>query len=114
MGANFSSATKSKRRNRLNAEINITPFVDVMLVLLVIFMVTAPMLVSGINIDLPKTEAKPIEGQDEPLTIDVDQRGVVFLQEKQIEHHDLVAKIKAITKEKTDTRIFIRGDKRTD
>ncbi len=116
MGANLGSqaSSRSNRRNRLNPEINITPFVDVMLVLLVIFMVTAPMLVSGINIDLPKTTASPMTGQDEPLTIDVDAKGNMYLQENLIKAEELVAKLKSISKEKKDTRIFIRGDTKAD
>jgi biopolymer transport protein TolR len=116
MGANLGSSGSSRnnRKNRLNPEINITPFVDVMLVLLVIFMVTAPMLVSGINIDLPKTTASPMTGQDEPLTIDVDTKGDMYLQEIRIKPEELVPKLKSISKEKKDTRIFIRGDARAD
>jgi len=114
MGANLGSLSKSRRRNNLNAEINITPFVDVMLVLLIIFMVTAPMLISGVSIDLPETSAQALAGQDEPLTIDINPKGDIFLQEHIIQPQDLVEKLTAITKEKKDTRIFIRGDKKAD
>ncbi|WP_341790083.1 protein TolR [Rickettsia endosymbiont of Polydrusus tereticollis] len=101
------------RRNKraLVSEINVTPLVDVMLVLLIIFMVTSPMLVSGINVDLPETNSSPISGQDEPLVISINNKGEVFLLETSIERKSLTAKLANITKEKKDTRIFVRGDK---
>ncbi|MCC8369252.1 MAG: protein TolR [Rickettsia endosymbiont of Oxypoda opaca] len=101
------------RRNKraLVSEINVTPLVDVMLVLLIIFMVTSPMLVSGINVDLPETNSSPISGQDEPLVISINNKGEVFLLETPIERKSLTAKLANITKEKKDTRIFVRGDK---
>jgi biopolymer transport protein TolR len=101
----------SKKRHALMNEINVTPLVDVMLVLLIIFMVTSPMLVSGINVDLPKTESTPVSGQDEPLTISIDKKGNTYIMETKIQKNDLTEKLKAITKEKLDTRIFVRGDK---
>jgi biopolymer transport protein TolR len=113
MGASYSSNKKSNR-HRLSAEINVTPFVDVILVLLIIFMVTAPMMVSGINVDLPETTVKLLAGNDEPLSIDIDASGKVYLQESQIELSELAAKLIAVTREKKDTRIFLRGDKKTD
>jgi biopolymer transport protein TolR len=96
------------------AEINVTPMVDVMLVLLIIFMVTSPMLVAGIEVDLPKTQAAAVSGQDEPLAITVDKRGKLFLQETPIKLRDLSAKLAAITGENKATRIFVRGDKAID
>jgi biopolymer transport protein TolR len=112
MGMNMNASGGRGRRNRntLNSEINITPMVDVMLVLLIIFMVAAPMLVAGVNVDLPETSASPVAGQDEPLAITVDSKGQVYIQETQVELAELAPKLKAITKEKLDTRIFIRGD----
>lgn len=98
----------------LNAEINVTPFVDVMLVLLVIFMVTAPMMTAGVNVDLPEAAAKPLPGQDEPLNIFVTANGKVYLQKTEIKVEELEAKLTAITGEKRDTRIFVRGDKAVD
>ncbi len=96
---------------QLMSEINITPFVDVMLVLLVVFMVTAPMMISGINVDLPKTSSSPLSGNDEPLTITVTNKGTVYIQDVEIEMKDLISKLSAITREKKDSRILIRGDK---
>jgi biopolymer transport protein TolR len=93
------------------AEINVTPFVDVMLVLLIIFMVAAPLLNVGVPVDLPKTEAKPITGQDEPLVVSVDAKGEIFLQETKIGQDELLPRLRAISANKPDQRIFVRGDK---
>ena len=105
-----------KRHNHYHpmAEINVTPMVDIMLVLLIIFMVTSPMLVAGVTVDLPQTEAAAVSGQDEPLSITVDAKGEVYLQDTKIKQSDLVAKLTAVTGEKRDTRIFVRGDKNVD
>lgn len=93
------------------AEINVTPFVDVMLVLLIVFMVTAPLLTVGVPVDLPKTQAAQLTDEIEPLVISVRADNTVWLQETEIERSSLVAKLTAITGEKPDTRIFVRGDK---
>lgn len=93
------------------SEINVTPMVDVMLVLLVIFMVTAPLLTVGVPIDLPKTNAAPITGQDEPLVVSVNAQGNVYLQDTEIPLENLVARLAAVTENKPDTRIFVRGDR---
>lgn len=103
------SNRKSKRA--VVSEINVTPLVDVMLVLLIIFMITSPMLVSGVNVDLPETNSNPISGQDEPLVVTINNKGEVFLLETPIERKHLTDKLVNITKEKKDTRIFVRGDK---
>src|SRR5690242_16655590 len=100
-----------RNRARPMSDINVTPLVDVMLVLLIIFMVTAPLLTVGIPVDLPKTQAAPITGQDEPLVISIDSQGKVYLQETAIDLDDLVPRLQAITNNKPDTRIFVRGDK---
>ncbi len=105
------AAAKSKHRYQPMAEINVTPFVDVMLVLLVVFMVTAPLLSVGVKVDLPTAEADVIRGNDEPLTVSINGSGQVYLQESPISVQDLVPKLRAITSEKPDTRIFVRGDK---
>jgi biopolymer transport protein TolR len=96
------------------SEINVTPFVDVMLVLLVIFMVTAPLLTVGVSVDLPKTKASVIQGQDEPLAITVDKQGRIYLQETELELTTLVPRLLAITGNNPDIRIFIRGDRAID
>ncbi|MDP6473488.1 MAG: protein TolR [Alphaproteobacteria bacterium] len=92
------------------SQINVTPFVDVMLVLLVIFMITAPLLTVGVQVDLPETVAGPIGGDDEPLAITITREDVIFLQESEIQLGDLVAKLMAISERRTDTRIFLRAD----
>ncbi len=101
------------RKQRFN-EINITPMVDVMLVLLIIFMVAAPMLTSGVQVDLPKASAAPLPGQDEPLTVSIQSDGQVYIQKTAVDVDELGAKLKAIAGEKTDTRIFVKGDRKVD
>ncbi|AFC74616.1 protein TolR [Rickettsia parkeri str. Tate's Hell] len=103
------SNRKSKRA--VVSEINVTPLVDVMLVLLIICMITSPMLVSGVNVDLPETNSSPISGQDEPLVVTINNKGKIFLLEIPIERMHLTDKLANITKEKKDARIFVRGDR---
>ena len=92
------------------SEINVTPLVDVMLVLLIVFMVTAPLLTVGVPVDLPKTAANRIIGQDEPLVISVNKKGALFLQDTEIKLDQLVPRLTAITQNRIGARIFIRGD----
>jgi biopolymer transport protein TolR len=101
----------ARRRMRPMAEINVTPFVDVMLVLLIVFMVTAPLLTVGVTVDLPETASSPLPGQDEPLTASVARDGAVFLQDSEIELGELGPRLLAITERRPDARIFVRGDK---
>jgi biopolymer transport protein TolR len=98
-------------RYRPLAEINVTPMVDVMLVLLIIFMVTAPLMTSGVSVDLPKTNAQPVNSDSEPLTVSIKADGSIFLQEEAIDVGDLVTKLQAIAKNNPERRIFVRGDK---
>ncbi len=108
----FSLNTRSGRgRYRPLAEINVTPLVDVMLVLLIIFMVTAPLMTSGVTVDLPKTNATPLNNDSEPLTVSVNAQGKVFLQDQETELADIVGKLQAISKNNPERRIFVRGDK---
>jgi biopolymer transport protein TolR len=104
---------RKKRRRSVMAEINVTPMVDVMLVLLIIFMVSAPLLTVGVPIDLPQSQAKSLEQDKEPLTISVTDKGVVFLQNSEVEVDDLIAKLQAIAEARggSDARIYVRGDK---
>jgi len=101
------------RRRRFTpiAEINVTPLVDVMLVLLIIFMITAPLLQVGVPVDLPKTSAQQVGGKDEPLVVSVNAKDEVFLGETKYELAELSTKLKAVYGEKPDQRVFIRGDK---
>ena len=105
--------TRRYRKQRFT-EINVTPMVDVMLVLLIIFMVTAPMLTSGVQVDLPKTQSAPLQGQDEPLIVSIQSDGKVFVQKTLVTVEELGPKLKNIAQEKSDTRIFVRGDKSVD
>src|SRR4030042_1935341 len=111
-------ARSSRRARRLSArpmaEINVTPMVDVMLVLLIIFMVTAPLLTVGVPIELPKTDAKQLEGDKEPLTISVQPDGKIFLQETELSLDEIAPKLTAISKNGFEERIFVRGDRRVD
>ena len=93
------------------SEINVTPFVDVMLVLLIIFMVTAPLLTVGVQVDLPETSADTLAEESEPLTLTINSKGEVFIQETKIEFNNLIKKILAVSNNRTDTRIYVRGDK---
>ena len=96
------------------SEINVTPFVDVMLVLLIIFMVAAPLLTVGVPIDLPETAAKPMEGQTDPINISVDAAGKVFLQDTEVPFDEIVPKLQAVAKNGVEDRIYVRGDRDAD
>ena len=100
-----------RARYRPLAEINVTPLVDVMLVLLIIFMVTAPLMTSGVPVDLPKTNAQPINNDSEPLTVSMNAAGKIFLQDQEVTVEELVPKLQAISKNNPERRIFVRGDK---
>jgi biopolymer transport protein TolR len=116
MAAALQSREKGVRRSRRRAmaEINVTPFVDVMLVLLIVFMVTAPLLTVGVPVDLPKTRAQTLGQDREPLSITVKRDGRIFLQNTPIAEEGLVEKLKAISANGYDQRIFVRGDKAVD
>ena len=101
----------NRSRNEPMSEINVTPFVDVMLVLLIIFMVTAPLLTVGVQVDLPETSADTLPEESEPLTLTINSKGEVFIQETKIEFKNLIKKILAVSNNRTDTRIYVRGDK---
>lgn len=105
------------RRRRPVAEINVTPFVDVMLVLLVVFMITAPMLTTGVAVDLPKTKAAPLPSTEhQPLVVSVDKDGKIYVgtQEEPVEPKALPAMLKAIAQENLEQRVFVRGDEAAD
>ena len=112
---NGTSRTRSTRHSRRHqapmSEINVTPMVDVMLVLLIVFMVAAPLLTVGVPVNLPKTGAKPLTGDNEPLAITVKADGKVFLQDTAIETSNLVSKLRAISETGYEERIYVRGDK---
>ena|SRR5580693_3570672 len=121
MGANVASGSSGGRRGRrgrrsVMSEINVTPFVDVMLVLLIVFMVSAPLLTVGVPLDLPQSQAKSMDQDREPLTISVNDHGQIFLQNSEISAEELVPKLKAITDARggLDERVYVRGDKKVD
>ena len=107
---------RRRRRRAVMSEINVTPMVDVMLVLLIIFMVSAPLLTVGVPIDLPQTRAKSLDQDREPLTLSVNLEGQVFLQNSEIPIDDLVSKLKSVTEARggDDERIYVRGDRKVD
>lgn len=98
-------------RYRPMAEINVTPLVDVILVLLIVFMVAAPLMTSGVPVDLPKASATPLAQDSEPLTVSVNIEGKIFLQDTELTLSDLVPKLLALSGNKADHRVFVRGDK---
>ena len=112
-GSSGGGGRRGRRRAAVMAEINVTPMVDVMLVLLIIFMVSAPLLTVGVTIDLPQSQAKSLDQDKEPLAVSVNGKGQVFLQNSEIKIDDLVAKLKAVTEARGgfDERIYVRGDK---
>ncbi|MCX5480923.1 protein TolR [Kaistia geumhonensis] len=102
---------RRRRSTAVMSEINVTPFVDVILVLLIIFMVSAPMLTAGVPIDLPETQAKALSADKDPISITIDPAGKIFLQETEVTLDELIPKLKAIATTGYDERIFVRGDK---
>jgi biopolymer transport protein TolR len=115
-GSSAGGRRRGRGRKPVMAEINVTPMVDVMLVLLIIFMVSAPLLTVGVPLDLPQTQAKSLDQDKNPLTLSVNLKGEVYLNDTQIALDDIVPKLKAITESRggMDERIFVRGDKKVD
>ncbi len=119
MGASLQHSAISRGRGRRHkhqpmGEINVTPFVDVMLVLLIIFMVTAPLLSTGVELSLPKASTPSVQGSDEPLNISVTELGEVYLEDQLIALDSVAERITAVLQESTDVRIFVRGDTNVD
>ena len=110
MGVGIKRSTGG-RRHRPMGEINVTPFVDVMLVLLIVFMVTAPLLTVGVEVDLPKTKAGAINADAAPLVVSIKSDGSLYLQETVVEPDALIPRLKAISNANPDVRIFVRGDR---
>ena len=99
-----------RRKTRPMSDINVTPFVDVMLVLLIIFMVTAPLLTVGVEVDLPKTRSSVLQGEDEPLAVSIDAQGQIYIQDTMVELDGLIPRLDAITGRNPSVRIFMRAD----
>jgi biopolymer transport protein TolR len=116
MAGSSGGGRRGRRRAAVMAEINVTPMVDVMLVLLIIFMVSAPLLTVGVPLDLPQTQAKSLEQDKTPLQLSVDVNGKVFINDTEVAMSDLIPKLKAITDARggMDERIFMRADKKAD
>jgi biopolymer transport protein TolR len=110
----WQSRRSRRRTSHVMSEINVTPMVDVMLVLLIIFMVSAPLLTVGVAIDLPQTQAKSLDQDREPLTVTVNDKGQVYLQNTDIKLDELIPKLQAIAKNGGDERIYVRGDRKVD
>jgi biopolymer transport protein TolR len=110
------SGHRRRRRHGIMSEINVTPMVDVMLVLLIIFMVSAPLLTVGVPIDLPQSQAKSLDQDKQPITVSVNGQGQVFLQDTEIPVDELVAKLRAVTESRggMDERVYVRGDRKVD
>jgi biopolymer transport protein TolR len=100
-----------RRRARPMSDINVTPFVDVMLVLLIVFMVTAPLLSAGVPVDLPQADAKPLALEKEPVTVTIDNLGKIFVKDEEVQMEDLVPKLTTAVGDNRDQRIYVRGDK---
>src|SRR6202000_3431618 len=115
-GSSAGGGRRSRGRRPVMAEINVTPMVDVMLVLLIIFMVSAPLLTVGVPLDLPQTQAKSLEQDKTPLQLSVNVKGQIFINDTEVAFDDLIPKLKAITDARggMDERIFMRADKKAD
>ena len=111
-----SGKRRRHRRRGVMSEINVTPMVDVMLVLLIIFMVSAPLLTVGVPIDLPQSQAKSLDQDKEPLTVSVNDKGQIYLQNAEIPVEELVPKLQAVAQARggTEARVYVRGDKKVD
>ena len=115
MGAKLTGRNKTRRSHAMMSEINVTPFVDVMLVLLVIFMITAPMLTAGVSVDLPKANAKAVSEQDNaPLEVALDTKGNIFVGENKVSMERMREMLSVIAQEAPDRRIYIKADKGLD
>ena len=108
---NRSLLRNPRKKNRSMSQINVTPFVDVMLVLLIVFMITAPLLTVGVTVDLPKTKASQLSAKGDPIVISIKQNGELFIQERVIDTLQLLPRLEAISSGNKNLRIYVRGDK---
>ncbi len=102
---------KNHKKNKIMSQINVTPFVDVMLVLLIVFMITAPLLTVGVSVDLPKTKASQLNSKGDPIIVSIKQNGELFIQDRAIDSLKLLPRLKAISSGNKNLRIYVRGDK---
>ena len=102
---------KIQKKHKIISQINVTPFVDVMLVLLIVFMITAPLLTVGVSVDLPKTKASQLNSKGDPIVVSIKQNGELFIQEREIDTVQLLPRLRAISSGNKNLRIYVRGDK---
>ena len=107
----YNRFNKIQKKNKIISQINVTPFVDVMLVLLIVFMITAPLLTVGVSVDLPKTKASQLSSKGDPIVVSIKQNGELFIQEREIDSVQLLPRLRAISSGNKNLRIYVRGDK---
>ena len=107
----YNRVNKIQKKHKIISQINVTPFVDVMLVLLIVFMITAPLLTVGVSVDLPKTKASQLNSKGDPIVVSIKQNGELFIQEREIDSVQLLPRLRAISSGNKDLRIYVRGDK---
>ena len=107
----YKYTAQKNKKNKMVSHINVTPFVDVMLVLLIVFMITAPLLTVGVSVDLPKTKASQLNSKGDPIIISIKKNGELFIQEREIDTLQLLPRLKAISSGNKNLRIYVRGDK---
>ena len=107
----YNHSSKKLKKNKIMSQINVTPFVDVMLVLLIVFMITAPLLTVGVSVDLPKTKASQLNSKGDPIIVSIKKNGELFIQERKIDSLQLLPRLKAISSGNKNLRIYVRGDK---
>mgnify|MGYP001271901402 CR=1 FL=1 len=107
----YNYSSKKLKKNKIISQINVTPFVDVMLVLLIVFMITAPLLTVGISVDLPKTKASQLNSKGDPIVVSIKKNGELFIQERKIDSLQLLPRLKAISSGNKNLRVYVKGDK---
>ena len=107
----YNRVNKIQKKHKIISQINVTPFVDVMLVLLIVFMITAPLLTVGVSVDLPKTKASQLNSKGDPIVVSIKQNGKLFIQEREIDSVQLLPRLRAISSGNKNLRIYVRGDK---
>ena len=107
----YNRVNKIQKKHKIISQINVTPFVDVMLVLLIVFMITAPLLTVGVSVDLPKTKASQLNSKGDPIVVSIRQNGELFIQEREIDSVQLLPRLRAISSGNKNLRIYVRGDK---
>tara|TARA_B100001564_G_C20161693_1_gene455628 strand:- start:14 stop:433 length:420 start_codon:yes stop_codon:yes gene_type:complete len=107
----YNYSSKKLKKNKIISQINVTPFVDVMLVLLIVFMITAPLLTVGVSVDLPKTKASQLNSKGDPIVVSIKKNGELFIQERKIDSLQLLPRLKAISSGNKNLRVYVKGDK---